>query len=127
MSVAGCEKALDVATKCSIGRLWHLHERFSRRFRADIGVKTGMEKNRFETPVTVKSAVPGENIMLQTAREANDYLLNSWTGKRGPKHREALQACSDVIAGSKPAMTARRAFIAAAREASVFVSDKAAS
>ncbi|MCB1467008.1 MAG: DUF982 domain-containing protein [Rhizobiaceae bacterium] len=86
-----------------------------------------MEKNRFETPVTVKSAVPGENVMLQTAREANDYLLNSWTGKRGPKHREALQACSDVIAGSKPAMTARRAFIAAAREASVFVSDKAAS
>ena len=48
-------------------------------------------------------------------------------GKRGPKHREALQACSDVIAGNKPSMTARRAFIAAAREASVFVSDKAAS
>lgn len=85
-----------------------------------------MENNRFETPVTVKSATAGENTVLRTAREATDYLLNNWPGKRGPKHREALQACSDAIAGSKPAMNARRAFVAAAREASVFVNDKVA-
>ncbi len=84
-----------------------------------------MENNRFEIPVTVKSAGPGPDRLLRSAREATDYLLNSWPGKRGPKHREALQACNDALAGSKPAMVARRTVIAAAREASVFVSDKA--
>ena len=84
-----------------------------------------MENNRFETPVTVKSPTPGPDRVLRTAREATDYLLSSWSGKRGPKHREALQACSDAVDGSKPAMNARRAFIAAAREASVLVTDKA--
>lgn len=82
-----------------------------------------MENNRFETPVTVKSA-QGPDKVLKTAREASDYLLNNWLGKRGPKHREALQACHDALAGTKPAMTARRAFVAAAREASVLVTDK---
>ena len=82
-----------------------------------------MENNRFETPVTVKSS-QGPDKALNTAREATDYLLNNWTGKRGPKHREALQACHDALAGTKPAMTARRAFVAAAREASVLVTDK---
>ena len=84
-----------------------------------------MENNRFETPVTVKSPAPGADILLRSASEATNYLLNSWPGKRGPKHREALQACNDAVEGIKPAMTARRAFIAAARDASVFVSDKA--
>jgi len=84
-----------------------------------------MENNRFETPVTVKSASAVPNQVLRSAREASDYLLNSWPGKRSPKHRAALQACHDAIAGDKPAMTARRAFIAAAREVDVLISDKA--
>lgn len=85
-----------------------------------------MENNRFETPVTVKAATTGADLLLRTAREANDYLLNSWPGKRSPKHRAALQACHDALAGDKPAMNARRAFIAAAREVDVLVTDKAA-
>jgi Protein of unknown function (DUF982) len=84
-----------------------------------------MENNRFDTPVTVKSGEAGASQLLRSAREASDYLLNSWPGKRSPKHRAALQACHDAIAGDKPAMNARRAFIAAAREVNVLVSDKA--
>jgi uncharacterized protein DUF982 len=84
-----------------------------------------MENNRFETPVTVKSTTAGGTLVLRTAREASDYLLNNWPGKRSPKHRAALQACHDALAGDKPAMIAKRAFIAAAREVDVFVSDKA--
>lgn len=84
-----------------------------------------MENNRFETPVTVKSAEAGSTRVLVSAKEASDYLLTSWPGKRGPKHRAALQACHDALAGDKPAMIARRAFIAAAREVDVFVNDKA--
>jgi len=84
-----------------------------------------MENIRFDTPVTVKAVTSGPDLVLRTAHEATQYLLGSWPVKRGPKHREALQACNDAVTGSKPAMVARRAFIAAAREASVFVSDKA--
>ena len=67
-----------------------------------------MENNRFETPVTVKSVTAGSTQLLRTAREASEYLLNSWPGKRSPKHRAALQACHDALAGDKPAMNARR-------------------
>ena len=84
-----------------------------------------MENNRFETPITVKAASAGATQLLRTAREATDYLLNSWPGKRSEKHRAALQACHDALAGDKPAMNARRAFIVAARESDVFISDKA--
>lgn len=84
-----------------------------------------MENNRFDTPVTVRSGSDGPDMQLVSAREANDYLLNNWQGKRSPKHRAALQACHDALSGDKPAMTARRAFIAAAREVDLFVSDKA--
>jgi hypothetical protein len=83
-----------------------------------------MENNRFETPVTVKT-VAGAVQQLRSAREASDYLLNSWPGKRTLKHRAALQACHDAIAGDKPAMNARRAFIAAAREVDSLAVDAA--
>ncbi|WP_246676684.1 DUF982 domain-containing protein, partial [Mesorhizobium sp. B1-1-5] len=75
--------------------------------------------------MTVKSVTAGSTQLLRSAREASDYLMNSWPGKRTPKHRAALQACHDALAGDKPAMNARRAVIAAAREADVVVSDKA--
>jgi hypothetical protein len=84
-----------------------------------------MENNRFEIPVTVKSGETGTSQLLRSAREASDYLMGNWPGKRSPKHRAALQACHDAIAGAKPAMNARRAFIAAAREVNVLISDKA--
>lgn len=85
-----------------------------------------MENNRFETPVIVKAGAAGTSQSLRTAQEASDFLLNNWPGKRSPKHRAALQACHDALAGAKPAMNARRAFIAAAREVDILVTDKAA-
>jgi hypothetical protein len=84
-----------------------------------------MQNNRFETPVTVRAGTAGASLLLYTAQEASDFLLNSWPGKRSPKHRAALQACHDAVSGEKPAMNARRAFIAAAREVDVLVTDKA--
>ena len=83
-----------------------------------------MQNSRFEVPITVRGGAAGASLMLYNASEASAFLLNSWPGKRSPKHRAALQACHDAISGEKPAMTARRAFIAAARESDVLVSDK---
>ncbi|GLS33443.1 Protein of unknown function [Mesorhizobium albiziae] len=83
-----------------------------------------MENNRFDIPVTVKSGETGSQL-LHTVREISHNLMNNWPGKKSPKHRAALQACHDALAGDKPAMNARRAFIAAAREVNVFISDRA--
>jgi hypothetical protein len=77
-----------------------------------------MSNNRFEVPVAVKFGSPVQEKVLRTAQDAADFLLNNWPGKKSPKHRAALQACHDSAAG-KPAMTARRAFLAAAREVDI--------
>ena len=61
---------------------------FRPRFASADGVRAAMENNRFETPVTVKSGTAGTTQLLRTVREASDYLLNNWPGKRSPKHRE---------------------------------------
>jgi hypothetical protein len=83
-----------------------------------------MENNRFDIPVTVKSAAAGSQQLVRTVKEASDFLMGAWPGKRSPKHRAALQACHDALSGDKPAMNARRTFIAAVREVDVLVSDK---
>ncbi|MEW9835672.1 DUF982 domain-containing protein [Mesorhizobium marinum] len=78
-----------------------------------------MSNDRFDVPVAVKFGSPVQEKVLRTAQDASDFLLNNWPGKKSPKHRAALQACHDWAAGAKPAMTARRAFLAAAREVDV--------
>lgn len=80
-----------------------------------------MENSKFETGITVKVDPDGSLATIHTVREASGFLLNKWPGKRSEKHRAALQACSDAAAGNKPVMGARRAFLAAVREAGVFV------
>jgi hypothetical protein len=80
-----------------------------------------MQKDQFDTPIIVKADAAGTLLTLKSAGDTSDFLLNRWPGKRTEKHRAALQACSDVQSGSKPPMGARRAFVAAAREAGVFV------
>lgn len=80
-----------------------------------------MHDNRFDDPIAVRTPKGPDTQLLRGPLEASDFLLNSWTGKRSPKHRAALQACHDAVSGGKPAMSARRAFVAAAREADILV------
>lgn len=84
-----------------------------------------MQNDRFENSVTVRDERAGSVVVLKSPREAYSFLLNSWTGKRSDKHRSAVQACSDAIDGLKPNTSARRALVAAAREANVYVADGA--
>ena len=84
-----------------------------------------MQNDRFETPVAVRSEATGAATLLRTAQEASNFLLSQWPGKRSEKYRAALQACHDAVAGDKSAIAARRAFLAAGREADVLVKDGA--
>jgi hypothetical protein len=81
-----------------------------------------MEKTRFEAPVILSGGEMESSNPVSTASEAMQCLLKTWPGKRGPKHREAVQACHDALTGSKPTTSARRAFVAAAKEAGVLLS-----
>ncbi|HEV7254656.1 MAG TPA: DUF982 domain-containing protein [Mesorhizobium sp.] len=85
-----------------------------------------MQDNRFDTPVTVRSPKSSDNQLLRGPQEASGFLLNNWPGKRSPKHRAALQACHDALSGDKPVMSARRALVAAAREADILVREAGA-
>ncbi len=58
----------------------------------------------------------------QKRRPSGILLVDRWPDKdRGPEYRSALQACMDVMEGRRAAASARRAFIRAAKEASLFV------
>jgi hypothetical protein len=83
-----------------------------------------MQNDRFDVPVTVTFGSPATQKVLRTPLELQEFLMNNWSGKKSPKHRAAIQACHDALAGDKPAMVARRAFLAAAREIDVVISDK---
>ena len=72
----------------------------------------------------VKAPLTGAQQTLRTAREASEFLLSQWPGRKSERYRAALQVCHDATAGDKPAMTARRAFLAAGREADVLVKEK---
>jgi Protein of unknown function (DUF982) len=80
-----------------------------------------MQDDRFDVPLIVKLGDTGNQLTLRSVHDASEFLLHHWPGKRTPKHRAALQACYDVMYGHKPAMAARRAFVAAARETDVLV------
>ncbi|MFE0015922.1 DUF982 domain-containing protein [Mesorhizobium sp. NPDC059054] len=80
-----------------------------------------MEKQKFDPPVTVLAGPSGGQETISDATGCLDFVLKRWPGKRSDKHRAALQACSDADSGRRPASFARKAFIAAAREAGILV------
>jgi hypothetical protein len=80
-----------------------------------------MSNPRFENPILVQADSAGGTFEIADIQTCNDFLLRRWPGKRGDKHRAALQACMDTASGKKLASNARKAFWAAAREAGILI------
>ena len=80
-----------------------------------------MRTLKFEAPVIVRSDQAEGQLSIESVEACTDFLLKNWSGKRGDKHRAAIQACADATEGKKPVASARRAFLAAARDAGVLV------
>ncbi|WP_180375652.1 DUF982 domain-containing protein [Mesorhizobium sp. 8] len=78
----------------------------------------------FDKPLTVETAHVGRYLTITGTEQAADFLLHEWPGKRGSKHRAALQAALDVLEQRKAVGEARQAFLAAAKESDVFVRDQ---
>ena len=80
-----------------------------------------MAHEKFDQPVTIIADPAGGQEAIGDAAACLDFLLRRWRGKRSDKHRAAIQACTDTNSGRRPASFARKAFIAAAREAAILV------
>jgi hypothetical protein len=77
---------------------------------------------RFSRLIVIEYGRVGQLRHIGSVREAAECLLGKWPNEgRGPKFSQALEACHNALAGDGSAESARRAFIAAAKEADIFV------
>jgi len=56
---------------------------------------------------------------VRTVAEAGKVLLKEWPDIRGKKHAAAMKAVLETLKGRRPPSTARKALMAAAREARI--------
>jgi Protein of unknown function (DUF982) len=81
-----------------------------------------MRNEAFDVTVTIRSSQRDEPSAVTHTVQAAQLLLDRWPeDRRGPKYRAALRACMDVIEQRRAVASARKAFIAAAREAHLLV------
>ena len=75
----------------------------------------------FDAPVAIRM---GEAMCtISSVREALDLLASTqWPGERGPRHRDASEACLKVLDGHRSTADARTGFVEAAREAGILIS-----
>jgi hypothetical protein len=83
-----------------------------------------MRNENFDVPVTVDGERLGHALTVADTVQAAATLIEGWPeDRRGPKYRAALRTCMDVLEQRKTVASARKAFIAAAREARFHVRD----
>jgi len=81
-----------------------------------------MGDKSFDVPVTVETAQTGRFLTVTRVGQAADFLLYKWPEeKKGPRHRAALRAMMDVMQDRQAVAVAREAFVAAAKEADIFI------
>jgi hypothetical protein len=79
----------------------------------------GMDNKRFSHAIHVRFKEFGQARTVTDTHEALDCLMYCWPADRGPRHRDALDACLKVIDGHRSAIDAEKAFTEAAREAGI--------
>ena len=80
-----------------------------------------MRDENFDIPVTIETGQIGRHLTVTRTAQAASLLVDKWPAERGPKYRSALKALMDAMDQRKPVEPARKAFVAAAKEADVFV------
>ena len=77
---------------------------------------------RFHKPVVIQPGRIDRDRVVTTVREAAQILLRDWPHE-SDKRTRAMRACLDVINGHKPPSRARTAFIAAAKDARIYLGE----
>lgn len=79
-----------------------------------------MPEKKFSKPVRVTFPAPQ---IVNSARQAAQVLMDVRWPKKGPRHRDATEACLKVLDGHRSTEDAETAFIEAAREAGILIAD----
>lgn len=74
----------------------------------------------FKAPVTVE-LTDGEVRTIASVAQAAIFMMEKWPEEHGERYSDALQACTGALATADDVEIARRAFLAAAKEAGVNV------
>jgi len=81
-----------------------------------------MRNENFDIPVTVETDAPGRERVVTDTIQAAEILLRRWPDDgRGQKYKAALRACMDAMEQRRAVASARKAFVAAAKDAHIFV------
>lgn len=88
-------------------------------------MENGPDKG-FQQPVVISLDQGGGPIAVRNTRQATDLLLTQWPARRGPRHRDAVDACLKVLDGHRSTVDARNAFIEAAEEAGILADENEA-
>lgn len=81
-----------------------------------------MRNENFDIPVTIETEATGRERVVTDTIQAAEILLRRWPDDgRGQKYRAALRACMDAMEQRRAVASARKAFVAAAKDAHIFV------
>jgi hypothetical protein len=81
-----------------------------------------MRNENFDIPVTVETDAAGRERVVTDTIQAAEILLRRWPDDgRGQKYKAALRACMDAMEQRSAVASARKAFVAAAKDAHIFV------
>jgi hypothetical protein len=79
---------------------------------------------RFRKPVVVQPGRIDRDRVVVSVLDAADLLLHAWPKPDLRTRRDAIEACLAVLRDQKPPRVARQAFVAAAKDARIFIGDQ---
>ncbi|MET0943557.1 MAG: DUF982 domain-containing protein [Mesorhizobium sp.] len=80
-----------------------------------------MEEKAFSHAIRVHLVEFGKIRVVSNTHEALDCLMYCWPGDRGPRHRDAIDACLKVLDGHRSTVDAEKAFSDAVSEAGMLI------
>ena len=81
-----------------------------------------MRNENFDIPVTIETEAADRERVVTDTIQAAEILLRRWPDDgRGQKYKAALRACMDAMEQRRAVASARKAFVAAAKDAHIFV------
>jgi hypothetical protein len=78
----------------------------------------------FDVPLIVETSKPGEFRRLASVAQVAVFMMERWPEEHGPRYRTALRACTGRLTSKDDVENARRAFLAAAKEAGLVVKNE---
>jgi hypothetical protein len=100
------------------------NENLAPSFALPIRTRQYMNDAFFDVPLIVETSKPGEFRRLASVAQAAVFMMERWPEPHGQRYRAALQGCTGRLTSKDDLENARRAFLAAAKEADLLVKNE---